>query len=305
MKKDDAHHGTAIIKRGSKHHDEHHGGAWKVAFADFTLALMALFMVLWVMSASTQEERMKIAAQVSGSPILEGGAGMFEQNSKTPQVAPYAPHAAEGRKDGDHGDGQAASAEDSAADSLAQQQALAAAIQAQAKALGLEQNIETIVTQDGLRIVVHDSDDHGMFVRSSDVLEPQLAKLFSSLAPVLSKVSNKVVVAGHTDSVQYTDASVFSNNWNLSSRRALRVRQTLEDGGLADKQVFEVIAMADKVPAADSEATGKHDRRVELMVLTTKAEQDWMRFFRMQGISAMTVGSGTAVRLASGVAVTK
>ncbi|MGV2290549.1 flagellar motor protein MotB [Trinickia sp. YCB016] len=305
MKKDDAHHSPAIIKRGSKHHEEHHGGAWKVAFADFTLALMALFMVLWVMSASTQEERMKIAAQVSGSPVLDGGAGMFEQNAKTPQVAPYAPHAAEGSKDRDKGGDDVSSYASSSADSTAQQQALAAAIQAQAKALGLDKNMETIVTQDGLRIVVHDTDDHGMFVRGSDVLETPVAMLFRRLAPVLTQVKNKVVIAGHTDSVQYTDSSVFNNNWNLSSRRALRVRQTLKDGGLDDKQVFQVIAMADKVPAADGDATGEHDRRVELMILTAKAEQDWMRFFRMQGISATPVGGGPAVRLASGAAVTK
>ncbi|TKC92537.1 histidine kinase [Trinickia terrae] len=304
MKKDDAHHSPAIIKRGSKHHDEHHGGAWKVAFADFMLALMVLFMVLWVMSASTQEERMKIAAQVSGSPVIDGGAGIFEQNSKTPQIAPYAPHAAEGSKDRDKGGDDVSPYASSSADSLAQQQALAAAIQAQAKALGLDKNLETIMTQDGLRIIVHDSDDHGMFVRSSDVLEPQVATLFLSLVPVLTQVKNKVVIAGHTDSAQYTDSSVFNNNWNLSSRRALRVRQTLEDGGLDDRQVLEVIGMADKVPARGSDATGEHDRRVELMILTTKAEQDWMRFFRMEGMSAKIVGSGAAVRLASGAAAT-
>jgi chemotaxis protein MotB len=302
MKKDDAHHSPAIIKRGGKHHEEHHGGAWKVAFADFTLALMALFMVLWVMSASTQEERMKIAAQVSGSPVLNGGAGIFEQNSKAPQIGPYAPHAAQGRSDsehGEHGDGQVASE----ADTLAQQEALAAAIQAQAKALGLDNNIETVVTKDGLRIIVHDSDERGMFVRGSDVLEPQITTLFRSLALVLRSVSNKVVIAGHTDSVRYTDSGVFNNNWNLSSRRALRVRQTLEDGGLDDGQVLEVIGMADKIPSAANDSTGTHDRRVELMVLTTQAEHDWMRFFRMQGMKATIAGSGADVHLASGAAV--
>jgi chemotaxis protein MotB len=304
MKKNETHHHPAIIKRGSKHREEHHGGAWKVAFADFTLALMALFMVLWVMSASTQEERLKIAAQVSGSPVLTGGAGFFEQNSKTPQPASYAPRAAEGRSDKEKGDGEAAYA-----DSTAQQEALAAMIEARAKALGLQENIETIVTQDGLRLVVHDTNDNGMFVRSSDVLEPNVALLFRSLAPVLAQVSNKLVIAGHTDSVQYTESSVFKNNWNLSSRRALRVRQTLADGGLDDGHVLEVAAMSDKIPAADTNATGQRDRRVELTILTNKAEQTWMRFFRMQGTSATIAsparGNGIAVRFASGVVVTQ
>ncbi|WP_206995207.1 OmpA family protein [Trinickia mobilis] len=299
MKKGDAHgHGSAIIKRRGRHHEERHGGAWKVAFADFTLALMALFMVLWVTTASTREERMKIAAQVSGRPFLTGGVGIFEQNSKTPQIGPYVPDAGEGRSDGEMGDGESASA-----DSIGQQEKLAAAIMEQAKVLDLDANIETVTTQDGLRIIVHDSADRGMFVRSSDRLQPQIDALFRRLAPVLKAVSNKVVIAGHTDSAQYADSSVFTNNWNLSSRRALRVRRTLEEGGLDDQQVFQVVALADKVPAAASDATGSRDRRVELMLLTTKAEQDWMRFFRMEGVKATPVGGGPEVRLASGAAV--
>ncbi|KVH43240.1 histidine kinase [Burkholderia diffusa] len=286
----DGGHGPTIIKRASKYHEEHSGGAWKVAFADFTLALMALFMVLWVMSVTPQDERKKVAAEIAGKPIFEGGVGIFEQRSRKPVLDPFDelhPERATRRSD--------TMQRGRSIDALQQRKELAARIQAQAKALGMDGNVATAINDDGVRVTIHDSDERGMFERRSDVLNRQFADLLASLVPVLETVSNKLVIVGHTDATQYAEMSVFNNNWSLSSRRALRARHVLIDGGLTESRLFQVSGMGDSVPSVPDDPSHGMNRRVELLLLTSQAEDAWSRIFRSQGIDAKPSQDGAGL----------
>ncbi|KWH08495.1 histidine kinase [Burkholderia territorii] len=283
----DGGHAPTIIKRGSKHHEAHGGGAWKVAFADFTLALMALFMVLWVMSVTPQEERKKVAAEIAGKPIFEGGVGIFEQRGRKPALDPFdelQPERAARRAE--------PMRRVRSIDSLQQRKELAARIQAQAKALGMDGNVATAINDDGVRISIHDSDERGMFERRSDILDPQFSRLLQSLVPVLETVSNKLVIVGHTDATQYAENSVFNNNWSLSSRRALRARQVLVEGGLTEERLFQVSGMGDSVPSVSDNPAHGMNRRVELLLLTAQAEEAWNRIFRSHGVDVQPSADG-------------
>ncbi|KWB79384.1 flagellar motor protein MotB [Burkholderia ubonensis] len=292
---------TTIIKRSSREELEPHGGAWKVAFADFTLALMALFMVLWVMSAATPEERQKIAVEVARSPVFEGGIGIFAQQSKKYHVVENPPIPQFGRPLPGPQDGRDEALKSSSEDQLHE---LDAAVHARASDLGLDANVETVLGQDRLKITVHDSKDRGMFLRGRDVLDPRIEQLFLGLAPVLTQFGARFIITGHTDAVKYVNAGVFDNNWNLSSRRAQRVRQALHDGGMDDAQVLEVAAMGDRMPAVPGDPANERNRRVELLVLTDRAVQQWVSMMRMQGMmaSAASDASGVPALRVNGVA---
>ncbi|AOJ05979.1 flagellar motor protein MotB [Burkholderia mayonis] len=283
----DSGHGPTIIKRAGRHHEEGGGGAWKVAFADFTLALMALFMVLWVMSMTPEDERRRVGAEIEGKPIFEGGVGIFEQRSRKLVLVPH-DELPRGRAT----EPADAKERDDTIDTLEARRKLAARIRAQANALGMDGNVDVAINDDGVRVTIHDSSEKGMFARRSDVLDLQFDALLKALAPVLSSVTNKLVIVGHTDATQYAGASVFSNNWSLSSRRALRARQALIDGGLGEPQLFQVSGMGDSIPAVPDDPSHDVNRRVELLLLTSQAADTWSRMLRSNGVDARPSADG-------------
>ncbi|AGR69751.1 OmpA family protein [Burkholderia pseudomallei] len=280
-------HGPTIIRRAHKRHEEHSGGAWKVAFADFTLALMALFMVLWVMNVTPEKERKQVAAEIAGRPFFDGGVGIFEQRSRKPVVAPFDAQQPDRMRRRTSG-----AARERTIDSLQQRRALAARIMDEASRLGMDGNVATAINDDGVRITIHDSDKQGMFERRSDALNPPFIRLLTALVPVLGTVTNKMVIVGHTDATQYADASVFSNNWNLSSRRALRARQVLADGGMDAQRMFQISGMGDSVPAVPDNPNHDMNRRVELLLLTSRAEDTWRRLFRSEDVDVRPSADG-------------
>ncbi|KUY54583.1 flagellar motor protein MotB [Burkholderia sp. RF2-non_BP3] len=285
----DAGHGTTIIKRAHRRHEAHSGGAWKVAFADFTLALMALFMVLWVMNVTPEEERKRVAVAIGGKPMFEGGVGIFEQDARRPVVAPMvdirstrpAPRSK-------------SSAQGRTIDSLEARRALAMRILHEARKQGMETDVGVTINDQGVRIAIHDSDNNGMFERRSDKLSASFVKLLAALVPVLDSVTNKMVIVGHTDATRFAGASAFSNNWSLSSRRALRARQLLLDGGIDDARLFQVLGMGDSIPAVQDNPEHGRNRRVELFLLTMRAEDAWRRQFRGEGVGVEQIKDGTA-----------
>ncbi|RRW88793.1 flagellar motor protein MotB [Pandoraea apista] len=268
-------HTTTIIKRRHRRHEEHSGGAWKVAFADFTLALMALFMVLWIVSVTPDKDRHRVARAVGGSPIFAGGLGIFEQSTARPAVMP--PDADRSQRSTMNGPSTPARG---SIDSLSSRRALALRILGEVRKLGMTENVGVSINDQGLRISVHDSDGNDMFNRRNDTLNPAFVKLFEALTPVLASVVNKMMVIGHTDAIPFMGPSVFSNNWSLASRRALRVRQLLIDSGIEASRLFQVSGMGDSTPMLPDAPNAGKNRRVELLLMTDEAEETWRRQFQ-------------------------
>ncbi|MDN4052990.1 flagellar motor protein MotB [Massilia sp. YIM B02763] len=270
-KKGDKHHEETIVKRGGgKHHDDEHGGAWKVAFADFCMALMALFLVLWLIASRDAQQAKKIVRDNMAN-------GMLESTGRKPELATnpagslierfQMPRSDGGAKGPNAGAQTAARTRYESASELA---ALAHALQKMSADAGLASNLATVVTPTGLRVMLHDTDRQGMFVRGSPLPTDKFAKLLRAMAPLFEKMENQMLIVGHTDSLQYTyKGPTGYSNWSLSANRALAARGELLSGGMRSESVLQLVGMADQAPIDPDHADAAINRRIELMILTS------------------------------------
>ncbi|MGR7920197.1 OmpA family protein [Zobellella denitrificans] len=274
-------HGTVIVKRKSRgKHEAHHGGAWKVAFADFALAMMALFMVLWILAVSSEQERELVSTSLrdysvfegSPSPYLLGGTPFPVDLLGSPVLQPSgtgSPLADSLAQDGR--ELSAAALPRGRFESEQERQLLAILIGQLAERRGMEDNLLLDIVPEGLRVQIHDHSQQPMFSRGSARLSAQFEALLKDLAPVLEKVENRLIISGHTDSVRYV--SQHYSNWDLSGARAQNVRQLLELSGMPPGRVLQVVAMSDQALLDKQEPTSGANRRVELLLLSQQAEQ--------------------------------
>ena len=264
-------------KRGKRNHG--HGGAWKVAFADFTLAMMALFMVLWIMQIADQKERTMIVQYLRGDMNPTGPMNPFELSQSSsiidlegnmsiaPPIIPSnsMPRGSEseGLEEGALIPGQF--------DTQAQLTVLARELNRVVQSSSMAENISVTIVPQGIRILIHDNVNQFMFTRGSAQMQPYFEELLLSLGPILKNITNSMVISGHTDSTPYA-GSLFTN-WELSSERALLARRVLERGGVKRDQVIQVTGMADQVPYITSDTAAAANRRIEALILTSSAEQ--------------------------------
>jgi len=293
---------TTIIKRSSrKSHDAFHGGAWKVAFADFTLAMMALFMVLWIMGAVTEQERKEIVSRLHGESIFDGGIILSitqEEFAGDSQIALVHQHSSS-----DDGEGAANADKQPEPEALANKtdtlkevsvngqvsvnaqseiEELARVIMKITSAYNAQANLQIEVVPQGLRILITDDRKREMFQRSSAILAPFFKQLLTEFAPELNKIDNKIVITGHTDATRYRDQELY-NNWTLSAERAMQARTVLTRGGLDPEKVLQVSGMADQVLLNPDDPLSSENRRIEIMVLTNSASDSLYQFFGHQG----------------------
>jgi chemotaxis protein MotB len=270
-----------VVKRSSRRHDhEEHGGAWKVAFADFSLALMCLFLVLWVMAARNAERVEELLRTSGGHPVDEG-QGFKPETMGGPRGSLIerepVPHRGDAQAPGNaagSGGEAAASDRDTLAkaryESPAELQALARMLALLGEQAGLAGNVRTIVTPQGLRVMLHDTDRQGMFERGSAAPSERFTGLLRRMGPLFARMENQLLIVGHTDAVPYADRdpAAFSN-WSLSTSRAMAARAQLLAGGMPAEGVLQVVGMADRAPLDTNDAAAGVNRRIELVVLTS------------------------------------
>ncbi|MCS0613887.1 OmpA family protein [Massilia kyonggiensis] len=271
----DKHHEATIVKRGGgKHHDDEHGGAWKVAFADFCMALMALFLVLWLIAAREAQQTKNIVRDNTASGLLEGTGGRPEFKSSPAGSLierfqlPKSNGGAQGPAAGAKANTDTVRTKYESPSELA---ALAHQLQQMSADAGLASNLATVITPDGLRVMLHDTDRQGMFVRGSPLPTAKFAKLLRAMAPLFEKMENQMLIVGHTDSLQYTRAGPTSySNWSLSVNRALAARSELLIGGMRSESILQLVGMADRAPIDAAHPDASANRRIELLILTSK-----------------------------------
>lgn len=228
-----------IIKRG-KGHAGHHGGAWKVAYADFVTAMMALFIVLWLLNTSDHTKKL-IAGYFndpSGKPT-DGGTG----RAGVADAMPFTKENIEKLKD-----------------------QLEKQIQQAANLKELSKQVEMTITPEGLRIELLETKDGTFFDSGSTTLKENGKEMLNLLAGKLSDVPNKVSIEGHTDSQPFADDSTYSN-WELSEDRANIARRLMQHpGGLRKNQVSQVRGFADQRLRTPTTPTDPSNRRISLIV---------------------------------------
>jgi chemotaxis protein MotB len=227
-----------IIKRKAPH-SAHHGGAWKVAYADFVTAMMALFIVLWLMSSS--------------DPVRKAVAGYFNDPR--------------GRS-ADTGTDRSGSADNLpiTKENISQlKERLENSIRKMNDLKSVSNQVEMTVTPEGLRIDLLESKNGTFFQTGSSQLNASGVELLKLLAAQLGKIPNSISIEGHTDSQPFSSTSGYSN-WELSTDRANAARRTTQDAGLRPNQVSQVRGYADQKLRLPERPLDPSNRRISLIV---------------------------------------
>ncbi|WP_404472524.1 flagellar motor protein MotB [Vreelandella venusta] len=255
-----------IVIRRKKVVHAHHGGAWKIALADFMTALMALFLVMWILSVSSDETRQGVADYFS-TPLITAMTG--DRGGST-RVIPG------GGPDPAHSDGERAQVDMSLQPrpSLQErrffsdlQERIERAIELDPELRQLRNQMRFDLTREGLRIQLLDTEQRPMFQLGSDQVAPYMRNLLRTIAPLLNELPNDLSISGHTDSVPYAGGYRGYSNWELSSDRANASRRELVVGGLDPDQLLRVSGFADRVLLPDTAPSDPINRRIELLVL--------------------------------------
>jgi chemotaxis protein MotB len=296
-KKGDKHHEETIVKRGGgRHHDDEHGGAWKVAFADFCMALMALFLVLWLIAAR-ESQSIKAITRDNTNGLIDGSGGKpaIPGNPAGSLIERFQLPKSNGGSEGPGSGGKANLR--TKYESPSELAALAHALQQMSADAGLASNLAAVVTPNGLRVMLHDTDRQGMFMRGSPLPTGRFQKLLRAMAPLFEKMENQMLIVGHTDSLQYTNSGPNSySNWSLSANRALAARSELLGGGMHKESILQVVGMADRAPLDAKKPDAPVNRRIELLILTAS---------QASSVAAMFGTPGASDELAKDVSITK
>jgi chemotaxis protein MotB len=243
-----------IVKRKGHGGHGHHGGAWKVAYADFVTAMMAFFLVMWLVGQSPQVKAAVagyfrdpgVFETTRGGGVLPGGAEGLRESGVTPVNVPDNVQ-------------KARELLERAAENLRQ------ALQKVPVLKALEDRIEITVTAEGLRIELLENDKNSFFAVGSAQLLPETIELLGVIAKELSTLGNTIALEGHTDSRAYTSPNGYSN-WELSTDRANAARRAMETHGLRARQIDAVRGFADTRPRYPNDSLDPRNRRISIVV---------------------------------------
>ncbi|WP_164850311.1 flagellar motor protein MotB [Cobetia sp. ICG0124] len=255
----------------------HHGGGWKIAYADFMTAMMAFFLVMWVISNASDEDLREIS-DYFGAPLeisLLGG----DRNSASSSAIPGGGFMAEevqGEKGADVSRMQRQALAEEARfadirdeiDSIMSQQ-----MREDPSLAELREQLQIELTAEGLRIQITDSDQHPMFALGSKQPSAQLSQLLSLLAPILARLPNHLSITGHTDNRPFVGEGGYGN-WELSTDRANVARRVLVAHGLAVDRIVRVVGMGSRISLDSQDPQAAVNRRISLMVLSHTAYRE-------------------------------
>ena len=279
-----------IVKKITIAGGGHHGGAWKVAYADFVTAMMAFFLLLWLLGATTEKQRKGIADYfaptlidkkvlgLGGSGVM-GGESILSNNKLGPKAAsapiasigiPMSQSGGQRSGTGDKGSLRNPTATDADKKTF---EAIKREIEKQimsSKSLAkLASHIRFVPTQDGLRIDLVDDADYSMFALGTTALDSRASDLIGMIAGTIAGTPNTIMIRGHTDSVPYGDPRAM-NNWMLSSGRAESTRRRLALGGIPESRFERIEGVADREPIVVNDPGDPRNRRVAITLLYRK-----------------------------------
>jgi chemotaxis protein MotB len=271
-----------VIKKIKKVTGGGHGAAWKIAYADFVTAMMAFFLLMWLLGSTTKAQLQGIAQyfQNPEKVSLSGGSGAGDATSVihgggtdlTRTVGQVRNGATPGTKVAPNATTVMRAAEALDRRNLeALKKALEQQIQANPQLNAFRSQLLIDITRNGLRIQVVDSDKRPMFALGGAQLESYAQTIFQDIAPTLNQLPNKITITGHTDALNYQNGGKGYSNYNLSSDRANAVRQTLVQSGLDEAKVLRVVGMGSAAPYDAQNPSSALNRRVAIVVLTNEA----------------------------------
>ena len=277
-----------IIKRVKKGGHAAHGGAWKIAYADFVTAMMAFFLLMWLLGSTTDGDKKGIADYFA-SPLkvaMMGGSGAGDASSVVKGGGTDLTRANGQVKQGDM-DAQRKTLQLKAL-KADQRRAEAARLEALKKKVedvlasnpklaALRAQIRLEMTRDGLRIQIVDEQNRAMFDSGSAVVKPYMRELLREIGSVLAEVPNRLTLEGHTDAQPFGAGERGYSNWELSSDRANASRRELGSGGLPEDRVLLVQGLASSVLFDPADPLSPVNRRISILVMNRDAEDRLLR----------------------------
>lgn len=277
-----------IIKRVKKVAGGHHGGAWKVAYADFATAMMAFFMLLWLLTVSDKVQLRGIAdyfspssatmSNSSGAGSILGGEALASKGAKSSGSVASSPTssssaaksstAGDGRSadNADHGEKWQAKIPPQTIDTqlMKAQEDIQTAIQESLELSQYRNQILLEQTPDGLRIQIVDSEQRPMFKTGTAEIFPFARTLIADIGKIVAKMPNRITVEGHTDG---RGSSGDYSNWELSADRANAARRVLRDATVSEDRIAEVIGKGAGAPLYPDQPNRAENRRVTVLLL--------------------------------------
>jgi chemotaxis protein MotB len=272
---------TIVIKRIKKGGHGSHGAAWKIAYADFVTAMMAFFLLMWLLGSTTKGD-LKGIADYFQSPLqvsLSGGSGAGDATSLIQGGGPTLTESAGQRKNGDNETSKRTPYQLRRELERAERERMSrlkeridAAILANSRLSEFRHQIRVEVTPDGLRIQIVDDFQRPMFALGSAQVQPYMRELLQEIGKLLNEVDNKVALSGHTDAAPYAGGERGYSNWELSADRANASRRELVAGGLELGKIVRVVGLADSSLLLKNEPRSALNRRISIIVLNKIAE---------------------------------
>jgi chemotaxis protein MotB len=262
-----------VKKKGG--HAAAHGGAWKVAYADFVTAMMAFFLLMWLLNSTDKNTKAGISGMFQDPNFFntERGKEILANHGKG--ILP----GGRGMAPGPDGDGGSDTATETPGAAQQEQQALESTAEAIEKAFNQDELLQAFrdqitmdFTDEGLRIQIQDKAAQVLFDSGSAQLKPYTLSILKEIARELGKLPNRVVIGGHTDASQYSNKAY--TNWELSADRANAARRVMEStaGGLKPGQVRRVIGYGDTIPLEGKDPKDPQNRRISIMVVSAASE---------------------------------
>jgi chemotaxis protein MotB len=292
-----------IVKKVKKGGHAAHGGAWKIAYADFVTAMMAFFLLMWLLGSTTEGDKkgiaeyfsspLKIALLSSGSGagdashVIHGGGQDLTRTTGQVKRGEIAADRA-------HVNIKALKAEQIRAE-VARLEDLKHRVEQKIKENGklaaFKSQIKLDMTADGLRIQIVDAQNRPMFASGSATVEPYMRELLREIGSVLADVPNRLTLEGHTDAQAYAGGALGYSNWELSADRANASRRELIAGGLPEDHVLRVQGLASSMLLNPADPLDPINRRISIIVMNRDAEE---RFFRTSPEAARAADAGAS-----------
>lgn len=274
-----------VVKRIKKSDHGHHGGAWKIAYADFVTAMMAFFLLMWLLGSVSSSDLkgieqyfktpLKVALQ--GGPSVGGSQSVLKGGGQDLTKEAGQVRKSDGKESIKKVDAKAAKDELERIEKQALEdlkQKIKQAIEASATMNQFKNQLLLDITAEGLRIQIVDDQKRPMFESSKAELQPYAKQILRELSQLMNGLPNKISLSGHTDASPYPSGEKSYSNWELSSDRANAARRELVAGGIDEKKLLRVVGLSSAVLFDKNDPLNPINRRISIIVMNKKTELD-------------------------------
>ncbi len=271
-----------IVKKITIQEAGHHGGAWKVAYADFVTAMMAFFLLLWLLGSTTEDQRkgladyftptlVKMRQQSAGSDGMLGGSSITDVDNYPHAMGQTGTQAITIPHDTTGGPVEGSGKRDGEAERMRElREEIERRLRAKQRIRHLAKQVRVLRSPEGIRIDLVDDADFSMFALGTTVLTSEARELLEIISGALAENTAPLILRGHTDSLPWR-AGVTANNWSLSTGRAEATRQALMREGLAEDNFARIEGVADREPLIPDKPGDPRNRRISVLLLNDRA----------------------------------